>query len=327
MKNSGEYVVYRDYTWADPTWVGFLFYDNSTYGAFCVTPSTGSRVAILFRTETLDGQMILTGQNIISEITQDDVLAVNYLMQLLPDMYRWRSSAEQGAGAGIAKIKNRPALFPPAVQQKISAREFGGDVVLTYTPETPFFNLHTMTGADGGVLLQLVRTGQIDFGGDSVFFEFVPVPEDITPDRNGSSYMVPKKRKAETKTVDGIKLKLDDQWTMVADNAFFLGNEAVILVDILDYEETETGPEDMPILLLRLFSFSGRDTWSIPSEMTVTGSAKRFRIDNTFYDSENDTLRRSIKVCIPQKEGYAVISLAVTESVYRANRKYFDGLF
>lgn len=44
---SGEYVVYRDYSWKAPTWIGFLYYDDSTWGAFSFTPSTGSRVSVL----------------------------------------------------------------------------------------------------------------------------------------------------------------------------------------------------------------------------------------------------------------------------------------
>ena len=46
---SGEFVFYRDYSWKEPTWTGFLKYDESTYAGMVVTPSTGTKVSILFK--------------------------------------------------------------------------------------------------------------------------------------------------------------------------------------------------------------------------------------------------------------------------------------
>ena len=47
---SGDYVIYRDYSWKAPTWIGFLYYNDETYGAFIHTqaPEKNSTVSILF---------------------------------------------------------------------------------------------------------------------------------------------------------------------------------------------------------------------------------------------------------------------------------------
>ena len=44
---SGDYVIYRDYSWKAPTWIGFLYYNDETYGAFIRTddPVSGFCVA------------------------------------------------------------------------------------------------------------------------------------------------------------------------------------------------------------------------------------------------------------------------------------------
>ena len=97
---SGDYVIYRDYSWKAPTWIGFLYYNDETYGAFIRTDdSEKSRtVSILFSTKIEKGQLVLTGQQIISSLTPDDTLSVNYLMSLLPKLYELKSFPRTRSG-------------------------------------------------------------------------------------------------------------------------------------------------------------------------------------------------------------------------------------
>ena len=64
---SGDYVIYRDYSWKAPTWIGFLYYNDETYGAFIRTdsPENSRTVSILFSTQVEKGQLVLTGQQIL----------------------------------------------------------------------------------------------------------------------------------------------------------------------------------------------------------------------------------------------------------------------
>lgn len=332
---SGDYVFYRDYSWKSPTWIGFLYYDDSTYGAVVVTPETGTKVSVLFRVETVDGKMILTGQNVVSQIAQKDVLAVNYLMGLLPDMYGWRMSAA-GSGSNAvtdiavaatavaaAKSGDRSPLLPAAVKQNLTVAGFGGAVTLTYAPEVTLFNLQGMAGADGKPVLELARMGRVQAGEDQFFFDFTPVPEA----KGETTFVLPASRKAESKSVDGITIKLDDQWTMVADNTFFLGDTAVLLVDTIDLSLLNIPPENFPLSMVRTFSLSSKQSWVIPSSFSLTGTASRFRIDNRTYDSNGGNINRDIKICIPKPgKKCVIISLSVSEAAYVANRAYFDAL-
>lgn len=324
---SGEYVVYRDYTWEKPTWIGFLYYDDSTYGAFCVTPDTKSTVSVLFRTETVDGKLVLTGQNIISRITQTDVLAVNYLMGLLPELYDYRQTAlSDGVTVNEAADREptRSQLLPARVKQKMIRAEFGGEVTVLYAAEIPLFNVQGIVSSSKKPVLELARIGRIQSGDDASFFGFSPVPGM----QHVSNFTIPATRIKETKLVDSISLFLDNQWTMVADNTFFLADTAILIVDTADFSSLNVSPTLLPLSLVRLFSFSNKLTSSIPSEMKVSGTLKKFRVDNLFYDSVTGTANRDIKICVPLDGGKCtIVSLSVSEGAYLKNRAYFDSLY
>ncbi|HNY22159.1 MAG TPA: hypothetical protein PKO22_08435 [Treponemataceae bacterium] len=330
---SGDYAVYRDYTWKSPTWIGLLRYDDTTWGALCVTPSTGSRVSILFRGEISDGTFVLVGQSIISNIGPGDVPAVNYLMKLIPETYRWRHdaasavSATDGASAAKALLGSSPrsSLLPQAVVTAQDLPSFGGKVSLVWLPETPAMGLAGMVGSGGVPILNLARAGRIRSGGEDEFFGFTPI-SDAVP---GKALSVPAKRVTEKRSVDGIQLTLDGQWTMVADNTYFLGNSAVIIVDTIDLEAMGIPRDNLPLSMVRLFSPSSGGSWAIPGELGVSGTAKRFRIVNLFQDGPTGIRNRDIKLCVPSADGKKcmVVSLSVQETAYKDNKAYFDSLF
>ncbi len=320
---SGDYVIYRDYSWKSPTWIGFLFYDQNTWGAFLHTPETNTRVSILFRVEPVDNRLVLTGQNIISEITNDDVPAVNYLMGLLPDLYVWRKVAANTMAASFLP-QRRGALLPAESVWNLNRPEFGGDVVLRYAAWVPLFNLRALEGASGSAMLTLERVGRIRADEEQTFFGFEP----LTPSSAAPGSVLPRRRDSEKKTVDGIELSLDGQWTMIADNTFLMGDTAVLVVDTVDFPALGLSAAALPLELARLFALSNAASVSLPTALEVTGNARKYRVSNLFQDRENGALTRDIKTVIPQRDGRSiVISLSVNESVYQANQRYFNSLF
>jgi len=329
IHRSGDYVFYRDHTWKSPTWIGFLRYDAQTWGAVLVTPEFSSRVAVLFRSEEVDGKMVLKGQKIISVITQNDVLAVNYLMNMLPDMYNWRTAAARQAN-GTLFPQQPGAILPSDGEYRFVRDEFGGPVRLVYSAWIPVFNLRGMYSASGKALLELERVGRIQNGDEDLFYDFIPVPETLslsgTLSVSGAPVIASGAR--EDRLVDGFTLKLDGNWTMIADNAFFLGDMAMLVVDTLEYRQRGLETSRLPLELTRLFSLSGNQVWIRPDSLEVSGSATRFRISNLVYDLESGQWNRDIKLVVPASDGRSrIISLAVNETVYQVNRAYFDSLF
>lgn len=320
---SGDYVVYRDWSWEKPTWIGFLYYNDSTWGAFMKDPSTGSDVRLLFSTETLDGKLVLTGQNIVSKITQDDVLSVNYLMKLLPVFHAWRNGAAS-VSASPSKESGRSSLLPPIVTLDASDAMFGGAVKATFAPEVPVFNMRSLDGAGDRRVMTLERVGRVK-SSDTEFFSFVAAGEP----KAGAALALDSKRVAEKRVVDGVSLTLDGQWTMYADNMFFLGNSAALIVDTLDLSLMQIPRENLPLSLVRMFSLSSADSWVVPSSLSVAGTASRFTVTNLIFDSTRGSLNRDIKTCVVSKDGAScvVISLSVNETAYQANKAYFSSLY
>ncbi|HNQ96910.1 MAG TPA: hypothetical protein PKH81_02355 [Treponemataceae bacterium] len=326
----GEWVLYRDYSWKDPTWVGFMYYDDSAWAALLVTPATGTRVSILFRTENADGTMILLGQRNLGSPTPDDTLPINYLMGLLPDLHAWRyealsSSAKKDRGAH----KGRSSLLPPAMVSRRDIRSFGGAVSLLWKPEIAAFNLDSITASDGSPRLRLALQGRISSGSDNDFFTLEPPTDQAVQTRPAADITLQPSKNREKRVVDGVTLSLDSSWTMIADNTFFMGNEAMLIVDTLDVRLMGLASVNLPLEMLRLFSRSGKDAVMDVSSHALSGSAKRFRIESVVRDRQTGRVNRDIKVCIPQSDGAkcALVSLSVSDDFYQANKKYFESLF
>lgn len=318
----GEFVMYRDHTWKAPTWTGFLCYDRNTYAGLLVTPSTGTRVAILFRGEPSGDVFVLTGQKIISKNSNDDVPAINYLMRLVEDLYRWRIAAQKNGVPESAPSRSR--LLPPRVVSEITAHMFGGEVRLVHAAEIPVFALHSVDTTDGKRLLDLERSGMIRSGSDADFFGFEPGAEE----KEGKKVALKRNPAGKEFLVDGRTLLLDEQWAAVAENTFFLGDSAMLVIDTLDTESAGIPADGLPLYLLRFFSRSTRNVWADPDKSVVSGTEHVYKIENVFFDADTGLYNHDFKVCIPSedKRTVLVMSLTVGEGSYQKNRAYFDAL-
>ncbi len=320
---SGEYAVYRDKSWKEPTWIGFLQYDGNTWGTVIVSPDSGVRVSILFSGEPLDGKLVLVGQRILTEPGKDDIVYVNYLMRMLPAMFEWREAARSAGKAVDRKKTGRSPLLPRAVRLTREDASFGGAVSLTYEAEVPAFNLRSLSGK-AGAILELARSGRVSAGGDDAFFSFSPRSEP----RPAAAFTAKRGLESDVKTVDGVDLRLDEQWSMVADNTFFLGGTAMIVVDTLDLAFLELPRDGLPLSLLRVFGSSSPVAWVEPGSAKLSGTADRFTIENLVFDPDGGKMNRDIKTCVVTADGKrcVVASLTVSDDAYLANRAYFDAV-
>lgn len=312
---SGDYVIYRDYSWKAPTWIGFLYYNDETYGAFIRTdtPENPRTVSILFSTQIENGQLVLTGQQIISSITQDDTFGVNYLMGLLPKLYELKTFPRAGkAPFGTATIRKQ-------------MEEFGGSVTLNFQSFVPLFHLKTITGAKKGTVLELTEIGSINGNGESVFYGYDPVE----PQQGTNVFTLNKAAKKETVTVSGIQLHLDSQWKKIADNSFLCGNTAFLTVSTVNEPPVESGnPLSVPEQLLRLLTASSPYAKTLLPYTTVEGTQTAFTLKQSVYDVESKKISKDIKRCIKNKDGsFTIVSLTVNSHAYSAEQAYFNGLF
>lgn len=312
---SGDYVIYRDYSWKAPTWIGFLYYNDETYGAFIRTdtPENPRTVSILFSTQVEKGQLVLTGQQIISSITSDDTFGVNYLMGLLPKLYELKTFPRAGkAPFGTATVRKQ-------------MEEFGGDVTLNFQSFVPLFHLKTITGVKKETIWELIEIGSINGNGESVFYGYDPVE----PQQDTNVFTINKAAKKETVTVSGVRLHLDSQWKKIADNSFLCGNTAFLTVSTVTIPPAESGnPLSVPEQLLRLLTASSPYAKTLLPYTTIEGKQTAFTLSQAVYDVESKKISKDIKRCIKNKDGsFTIVSLTVNSHAYSAEQAYFNGLF
>ena len=312
---SGDYVIYRDYSWKAPTWIGFLYYNDETYGAFIhtQTPEKTSTVSILFSGKIEKGQLVLTGQQIISSITPDDTFGVNYLMSLLPKLYELKTLPRAGkAPFGTATVRKQ-------------MEEFGGAAALDFQSFIPLFHLKTITGANKETALELIEIGSINGNGESVFYGYSPAE----PKQDENTFSLDKTAKKETINVSGISLHLDSQWTKIADNSFLCGNTAFLTVSTVNLPPAESGNQlSASERLIRLLTASSPYVKALLPYTIAEGTPSAFTLTQSVYDIESKKISKDIKRCIKNKDGsFTIISLTVNSYAYSAAQAYFNGLF
>ena len=87
---SGEYVYYRDFSFNRESYVGFLYYDDSTYEARYYAPATetlpAKNIDLLFSAAQKNGRLEMTGERFVVPPQQDDVAIVNYIHDLVYEL-------------------------------------------------------------------------------------------------------------------------------------------------------------------------------------------------------------------------------------------------
>ena len=292
-----------------------MYYNDETYGAFIRTddPENPRTVSILFSGKIERGKLSLTGQQIISSITPDDTLSVNYLMELLPKLYELKTFPRAGkAPFGTATVRKQ-------------MEEFGGAVTLDFQSFVPLFHLKTITGAKKEPVLELTEIGSINGNGESVFYGYSPAE----PKQGTNTFTLNKTAKKETVTVSGIPLHLDSQWKKIADNSFLCGNTAFLTVSTVNIPPAESGNKlSVPEQLLRLLTASSPFAKTLLPYTTIQETQTAFTLTQSIYDVESKQVSKDIKRCIKNKDGsFTIVSLTVNSHAYSAEQAYFNGLF
>ena len=295
--SSGDYVVYKDISWKEEAYLGFLYYNESSIGTFLYIPSYSLRVKILFSVEDLNGELVLTGQKILSEQRNDElyILAVNYLMDILPNLY---------------KTKIKPA------------KKAGNSCTFYYSSYIPFFYLDSISDENGKKVLILQEMGRLK--DDSDFFSFEPTK---IPRIKWSELTLEKNPKKEKKTAESLTFNLDSQWKQIADNSFFMGGIAFLTVNKIDGKQFSDIPEDVISSMVKVFLMSGKNSKVLHEMNELIENKKGIFIKTEHYDVLAEKMIKDIKAVIKRKSEYVVVSLTVDAAYYKWNKSYFDNLF
>lgn len=172
--SSGQYVYYRDYSFPKETYIGFLQYDEGTYAIryFTQVPENGTLPIIeMYLTLDTDVDYVdITGEKIVSPVTQNDVELMNYLHDLL---YEFASRRK----------KINDADFLNTVTSSEDFMQFGGMVTIDWDFYIPIFNLNRMISEEGDILFEAVTMGTLKDNNDQSFVSFsgienIPIIDD-----------------------------------------------------------------------------------------------------------------------------------------------------
>ena len=137
---SGEYVYYRDFTFAKETYIGFLYYSEDSIGVRCFSDGNFD-VTILFSLDKSKDYIELTGERIVTQVTPKDVEIVNYIHDMVYELSSRRKKVQNEFLT--LKEQNSPVTKQFVVDQDFV--QFGGQVQIVFDGSIPVFNLESIT--------------------------------------------------------------------------------------------------------------------------------------------------------------------------------------
>lgn len=334
---SGQYVYYRDYTFPYEAYVGFLHYDEGTYGMRFYAPNqplegvsqaaaqagvatkggmvgAPKSVEVLFTLNTESNVTEMTGEKFLTNITGNDTEIVNYLHDLV-----YEFSAR------------RRKLADPVVTKEASSREdfsqFGGTVTMKYSFDVPIFNLKEIIGADGAPSFQLATVGALASSADNSFFEFTGFPAPMQD--KARNFTSTQKKPSQKVRYQSQEIKLDHQWTQAAENMYLLGDVAMVAMTEFQPSEQVATAGTTAILdaFCRNLSLGTTGSYTDWGNRKIQRSKNSLEVSLRTHIPEDNAVSQNFKFITKNKAGgYSIMTLTIFDRAYKDNRKYFDAI-
>lgn len=299
---AGQYVYYKDYTFKNDTYIGFLQYDDATFSARFFSPASESgtiNVLIVFTVDSAKDKLELTGENIIqADGTIDVSTEVNYLHDLLYELTARRKKIS------AQDLKNN-------YRNTDIYWQFGGEVTLIWDNKIPIFNLAKIQNASGDILLQAVCLNAITSSDDKGFENFAGFP--ALPQQ-------PKKSKFNQK-------KLDKQWKAASENMWLLNSDALVFTSeselLLDFFNDKLFSFDD--YFSRAYLLSSESNYGYLPLAEVKHINGSLVVSSMQYNIQTKKWTKDIKI-IRNKEGskYQISGITVFYDYYKKYSAYFD---
>ena len=315
---AGEYVYYRDYSFARESYIGILNYDDKTYQIRYYAPisretvSPEKEIAIVFSVNPDSDFLDMTGEKIITDFdyySEDDIDILNYLHDIL---YEFSS--------------RRIKLFELKDKEVTSVQEydqFGGTVSICFDSLIPLYNIKSIKLADGTPVLSCITFGRIIDGEDTSFSDFKGLVA-------AKPYHAPSKTKIKGKskkftTSDGQTITLDSNWEQPMENCWMFGEEAFLTIASIPVYFEEKAINDLFVLRRITESTGGSYIDFETMELTVDNKKHLTKVVAKSSQAQNNQIVYVIKELTtdPSKEINSYISLAAYEDSYLEKSSYY----
>ena len=318
---AGEYVYYRDYSFAHETYIGILNYDDTSYQIRYYTPANRDfavpekSIALLFSVDPEAAFFDMTGEKIITDIDPygDDVDILNYLHDILYEFSSRRIKCDE--------LGAQPVFSTQEYEQ------FGGQVEICFDSLIPLFNIKSIkNNQDGNIAFTCVTYGRIINAQDTSFEDF----KGLLPSKPYHAPTV-KKVKGKSKkftTQDGQTITLDTNWEQKMDNLWMFGEEASISIATIPgyFEDNDLNT----LFVLRRITESTSGSYTDIENMELSTDPKQYITKVTAHVSQpdNNKIVYVIKEITtnPNSQLNSYVSIAAFEDNFLEKSSYYTKL-
>jgi len=310
---SGEYVFYKDSSFNRTSYIGIIYYNDSTYAFRYYAPASSKEsllekdITIYFSVDPSKETLLLTGENIRGAGAQDSDI-INYLHDLFYEFTARRQNVEFG--------KNT------IVTTNTDFAQFGGNVTIVYNKRIPIFSIESIKAKDGKEIFSLQTSGQLFSSADTSFTTFKGVKG--LPKDKVRSFKKDSKAKAQKATCDDMSVTVDSSWQKAMDNMWLLGDSAVLTIASIPAAAGIDADAYREFVIRK--SCQGSDgSFSLWHYQNVKTSGNTTSIESVYHRPAEASVTRTFKVLKCRKDGsYACLTLSVYDSIYQKNKAYFD---
>lgn len=348
---SGEYVYYKDNTFRRKSYVGFLYYDDSAFAARYYAPADEQQklppkdVSILVSVNPDSNHLEITGEKIVTSITPEDTDIVNYLHDLMYDFTERRQKVWEVSPETVTEAAS---FCDRGIKIEDDYPQFGGKVSIFYDYFVPIFNVRKIVSSDGAVMFEAVTAGQLVSSGDKSFTDFKGFPDNLFSAKSAAREIKPSNENQSfvIRSANGSnqKIELDSQWQQNMDNVWFLGDSAMLSVNVVPLAETKAEKEKYLNMLKRRMLLGTTSSYIVWQNLELTASDEKIRLSTYYYQNNSDgaggsvnseksgkdeklSLTKDTKILTKMNESeYGFFSFTVFDAEYRKNHAYFDSV-
>ncbi len=320
----GEYVYYKDLSFENESYVGFLTYDEKTYSARYYSPANAKQnvsekdIQIFFTINPNSDHLELTGEKVlnIQLLSEDDMQIVNYLHDLV---YEFNSRRIKNSVISTGSTTENERMVVESLETTSTTTtnedfaQFGGSVQIEWNAIIPLFNIESIYSENDAKKMFYVATiGRVTSSNDKSFENF----------KGFSANFKQKKHKAKiNKKAKDFKVELKDcsfvlttEWQRNAENMFSLGNFAILF-------ETPTTESNLNFIKRQFLLSSGQnyiDFTNLKIKNNVYSA--------NYYNFETGNITTTFKKFLENEksDSYEYCSLSVFSDVYEKNQNYFE---
>ena len=318
----GQFVYYKDYSFSRESYIGVIYYSDSTYGFRYIAPAVNDKKNQLpkldmqvYITIAPDKQKLeFTGEKVEPlPRSQQETDIINYIHDFAYEMTERRQTIE---------------TLEEKIYDHQDYAQFGGEVDLEYDPIVPIFNLRKITNAENKTVLTVMTAGRLISSDDTSFTDFEGIPVKVV-DKNHQF----KNKKSKSAPVvlenEGYAtqtFKLDSQWEQQSPAVWTLGNSAMITTTALNFPNNFSASESL--YLLRMLLLGGDNSYPDWSTQKIEFVDSEIVLKQTFYDSVNESFKYDFKkIKSLGKSAKSIFTLTAFAGSYTPNKRYFDGIF